>query len=113
LAISKETKEFIENLIQYYTDEISSYKQIAEDFVPEIESVVDTTFGIIIGNVYSEFMKTYQNQKKTPDLEDIQEFNKIMKDSASSIKKAISKKSEERKSGTSENDQMSEDQSDF
>ena len=89
MAISKETKEFIENLIQYYTDEISSYKQIAEDFVPEIKSVSDTTFGIIVGNVYSEFMKTYQNQKKTPDLEDIQEFNKIIKDNASLIKKSI------------------------
>jgi len=77
MAISKETKEFIENLIQHYTDEISSYKQIAEGFIPEIESISDTTFGIIVGNVYSEFMKTYQNQKKTPDLEDIQEFNKI------------------------------------
>jgi len=108
MAISKETKEFIENLIQYYTDEISSYKQIAEDFVPEIESVSDTTFGIIVGNIYSEFMKTYQNQKKTPDLEDIQEFNKIMKDSSSLIKKAISKKTQEKKTSTSENDQVLE-----
>ena len=110
MAISKETKEFIENLIQYYTDEISSYKQIAEDFVPEIESVSDTTFGIIVGNVYSEFMKTYQNQKKTPDLEDIQEFNKIMKHSASLIKKAILEETQGKKSSTPENDQ---DQSDF
>ncbi len=109
MVISKETKEFIENLIQYYTDEISSYKQIAEDFVPEIESVSDTTFGIIVGNVYSEFMKTYQNQKKTPALEDIQEFNKILKDSSSLIKKAISKKTQEKKSSTSENDQALED----
>ncbi len=54
-------------------------------------------------------MKTYQNQKKTPDLEDIQEFNKIMKDSSSLIKRAISKKNQEKKSSTSENDQVSED----
>ena len=97
MAISKETKEFIENLIQYYTDEVSSYKQIAEDFDPEIESVSDTTFGIFVGNVYSEFMKTYQNQKKTPDLEDIQEFNKIMKDSVALIKKAILEEAQEKK----------------
>ncbi len=112
MAISKETKEFIENLIQYYTDEISSYKQIAEDFVPEIESVSDTTFGIIVGNVYSEFMKTYQNQKKTPDLEDIQEFNKIMKDNASLIRKAILEETQKEKLSVSENDQVLEDQSD-
>jgi len=109
MAISKETKEFIENLIQYYTDEISSYKQIAENFIPEIESISDTTFGIIVGNVYSEFMKTYQNQKKTPDLEDIQEFNKIIKDNASLIKEAISKKTQEKKSSTPENDQGQSD----
>ena len=53
-------------------------------------------------------MKTYQNQKKTPDLEDIQEFNKIMKDSSSLIKKAISKKTQEKKSSTSENTQALE-----
>jgi len=103
MAISKETKEFIENLIQYYTNEISSYKQIAENFIPEIESISDTTFGIIVGNVYSEFMKTYQNQKKTPDLEDIQEFNEIMKDSASLIKKAILEKPEVKGKEKSEN----------
>jgi len=74
-----------------------SKKQIAGYFDPEIESVSDTTFGIIVGNVYSEFMKTYQNQKKTPDLEDIQEFNKIMKDGASLIKKAILEEAQEKK----------------
>lgn len=97
MAISKENKEFIENLIRYYIDEAPSYKQIAEDFVPEVESVSDTAFGIIVGNVYSEFMQAYQNQKKTLVLEDIQEFNKIMKDSAPLIKKAITKKPQEEK----------------
>ncbi len=55
-------------------------------------------------------MKTYQNQKKTPDLEDIQEFNKIMKDSVALIKKAILEETQGKKSSTPENDQ---DQSDF
>ena len=54
-------------------------------------------------------MKTYQYQKKTPAIEDIQEFNKIMKDSSSLIKKAISKKTQKKKSNTSENDQVLED----
>lgn len=96
MAISKENKEFIQSLINYYTNEASSYNQIAENYVPEVNSVEDTAFGIIIGNVYSEFLQAYQNQKKNPDLSDIQEFNKIMKDNAASIKMAITKKPEKK-----------------
>jgi len=63
MAISKENKEYIESLIHYYISEASSYEQIAEGFVPEVESVTDTAFGIITGNIYSEFMQAYLNQK--------------------------------------------------
>ena len=38
MTISKENKEFIENLIEYYITESESYKQIAENFFPEVES---------------------------------------------------------------------------
>ena len=65
MAISKETKDFIDNLIDYYISEASSYKQIAEVYVPEVESVTDTAFGIITGCVYSGFLQAYQNQQKT------------------------------------------------
>jgi hypothetical protein len=63
MAISKENKKFIDTLIHYYISEASSYKQIAEDYVPEVESVVDTAFGIIVGNIYSEFMQACKNLK--------------------------------------------------
>jgi hypothetical protein len=89
LAISKETKDFIDSLIDYYISEASSYKQIAEAYVPEVESVTDTAFGIIIGCVYSGFLQAYQNQQKTAGLEDVQEFNKILKNRAPLIKKAL------------------------
>lgn len=89
LAISKETKDFIDSLIDYYISEASSYKQIAEAYVPEIESVTDTAFGIITGCVYSGFLQAYQNQQKTAQLEDVQEFNKILKNRAPLIKKAL------------------------
>ncbi len=89
MTISKYTREFLDSQIDYYISEASSYKQIAEEYVPEVESVSDTAFGIIAGCVYSGFLQSYTKQQKTPSLEDMQEFNKILKDRAPLIKKAI------------------------
>ena len=89
MAISKENKEFIDSLIDYYINESGAYKQIAENFVPEVESISDTAFGIITGCVYSSFLQTYQNQQQTPSLEDMKEFNEIIKKRAPLIKKSI------------------------
>ena len=90
MSISKENKEFIDSLIEYYISESGSYKQIAENFLPEVESIPDTTFGIITGCVYSGFLQAYQNQQQTPSLEDMNEFNQIIKKKAPLIKKSIS-----------------------
>jgi len=90
MTIAKENKEFINNLIEYYISESESYREIAEKFRPEIESVPDTAFGIITGCVYSGFLQAYQNQQQTASLEDIKEFNEMIKTKASQIKKAIS-----------------------
>ncbi len=89
MTISKENKDFIDSLVDYYISESESYKQIAENFVPEIESVPDTAFGIITGCVYSGFLQAYQNQQQTPGLDDMKEFNQIIKDRAALIKKSI------------------------
>ena len=89
MAISKENKDFIDSLIDYYISESEAYRQIAENFAPEVESISDTAFGIITGCVYSGFLQAYQNQQQTPKLEDIREFNQILKDRAPLIKKAI------------------------
>ena len=89
MALSKHTKSFIDSQIDYYISEASSYKQIAEEYVPEVESVSDTAFGIIAGCVYSGFLQAYANQKQVPSLEDIQEFTKILKHRAPLIKKAM------------------------
>ena len=89
MVISKENKDFIDSLIDYYINESESYRQIAENFVPEVESVPDTTFGIITGCVYSGFLQAYQNQQLTPSLEDMQEFNQIIKERAPLIKKSV------------------------
>ena len=90
MSISKENKEFIDNLIEYYISESESYKQIAENFLPEVESIPDTAFGIITGCVYSGFLQAYQNQQQSPSLEDMDEFNQIIKKKAIIIKKSIS-----------------------
>ena len=89
MAISKETKEFIDSLIDYYISEASAYRQIAEAYVPEVESVPDTAFGLIAGCVYSAFLQAYRSQNKSPDLGDVREFHKILKDRAPLVKKAI------------------------
>ena len=90
MSISKENKEFIDSLIEYYISESESYKQIAENFLPEVESIPDTAFGIITGCVYSGFLQAYQNQQQNPSLEDMDEFNQIIKKKAPLIKKSIS-----------------------
>lgn len=51
--------------------------------------ITSTTFGIIMGCVYSGFLQTYKNQRQNPSLEDTQEFNDMMKRRAIDIKKAI------------------------
>lgn len=89
MTISKENRDFIDSLIDYYISESESYKQIAENFVPEVESVPDTAFGIITGCVYSGFLQAYQNQQQSPSLEDMKEFNQIIKKRAPLIKKSI------------------------
>jgi hypothetical protein len=89
MAITKHTKEFLENLIDYYINEAPSYRQIAESYSPEITSIEDAAFGVIAGCVYSAFLRAYENENKSVDLEDIQEFNKLLKDKAAIIKKAV------------------------
>ncbi|MCV0367619.1 MAG: hypothetical protein K5798_10220 [Nitrosopumilus sp.] len=115
MAISKETKDFLDSLIDYYINESESYRQIADNFVPEIESVPDTAFGIITGCVYSGFLQAYQNQQQTPSLEDMKEFNKIIKERAPLIKKAIlePRKFEDSKKETDDNQDITTDNSGF
>ena len=89
MVISKENQEFLEGLIDYYVKEAKSYREIAQEFSLEINSVVDTAFGIIIGCIYSSFLQAYSNQKQVPDMEDIQEFNEMITKNTEIIKKSI------------------------
>jgi len=89
MVISKENQEFLEGLIDYYVKEAKSYREIAQEFSSEINSVTDTAFGIIIGCIYSSFLQAYSNQKQVPDMEDVQEFNEIIIKNTEIIKKSI------------------------
>jgi Na+/glutamate symporter len=89
LALHPSTVDFIENLINYYISEASSYKQIAQMYVEDVGDITSATLGIIIGCVYSGFLQTYKNQRQNPSLEDTQEFNDMMKRRAIDIRKAI------------------------
>ena len=89
MVISKENQEFLEGLIDYYVKEAKSYREIAQEFSSEINSVTDTAFGIIIGCIYSSFLQAYSNQKQIPDMEDIQEFNEMITKNTEIIKKSI------------------------
>ena len=89
MVISKENQEFLEGLIDYYVKEAKSYREIAQEFSSEINSVIDTAFGIIIGCIYSSFLQAYSNQKQVPDMEDVQEFNEIITKNTEIIKKSI------------------------
>ena len=89
MVISKENQEFLEGLIDYYVKEAKSYREIAQEFSSEIDSVLDIAFGIIIGCIYSSFLQAYSNQKQIPDMEDIQEFNEMITKNTKIIKKSI------------------------
>jgi len=89
MVISKENQEFLEGLIDYYVKEAKSYREIAQEFSSEINSVTNTAFGIIIGCIYSSFLQAYSNQKQVPAMEDIQEFNEMITKNTEIIKKSI------------------------
>jgi len=89
MTVSKENKEFLEGLIEYYISEAQSYREMAQEYSLKIDSVSDTAFGIIVGCIYSSFLQTYSNQKLTPTVQDVQEFTEIIMMKSNAIMDAI------------------------
>ncbi len=89
MTISNGMKKFLDSQIEYYISEAQSYKEMAQEYSPKIDSVEDTAFGIIIGSIYSSFIQAYANQKQNINSEDIQEFTEIIMVNARMIKDAI------------------------
>jgi len=88
-VIPTTTRAFIDSLIDYYINEASAYKQLAKNYSDEAGDITASTFGIIVGCIYSGFLQSYVNQKQKPSLEDIQEFTQIIKRRAAQIKRSI------------------------
>jgi hypothetical protein len=91
MTVSKENKEFLVGLIEYYVNEAQSYREMAQEYSLKIDSVPDTAFGIIVGCIYSSFLQTYSNQKLTPTVQDVQEFTEIIMMKSNAIMDSIKK----------------------
>jgi len=89
MTISNGMKKFLDSQIEYYIAEAQSYKEMAQEYSPKIDSVQDTAFGIIVGSIYSSFLQTYTNQSSTPSSQDIEEFTKIIIENSKKIKESI------------------------
>ena len=89
MTLSNETQIFLNSQIEYYSKESISYKEMAEGYNLDGNSVSDTTFGIIVGCIYSSFLQTYTNQNNVPDSEEMEEFTEIIIKNAKKIKESI------------------------
>ena len=89
MTLSNEIQTFLDSQIEYYTREAKSYKEMAEGYNLDGNSVSDTTFGIIVGCIYSSFLQTYTNQNNVPDSEEMEEFTEIIIKNAKKIKESI------------------------
>ena len=89
MTLSNEIQTFLDSQIEYYTREAKSYKEMAEGYNLDGNSISDTTFGIIVGCIYSSFLQTYTNQNSTPNSQEMEEFTKIIIKNAKKIKESI------------------------
>ena len=89
MTLSNEIQTFLDSQIEYYTREAKSYKEMAEGYNLDGNSISDTTFGIIVGCIYSSFLQTYTNQNNVPDSEEMEEFSEIIIKNAKRIKESI------------------------
>ena len=89
MTLSNETQIFLDSQIEYYSKESKSYKEMAEGYGIDSNSVPDATFGIIIGCIYSSFLQTYTNQNSAPNSEEMEDFTEIIIKNTKKIKESI------------------------
>jgi len=95
MTISNENRGFISSMIDYYVSTASSYKELARVYAGFADSVEDVAFGMIVGSIYYSFMQTCQSQQAAAGLEEINEFNEIIKERAPEIRDAVSESGSE------------------
>ena len=89
MTLSNETQIFLDSQIEYYSKEAKSYKEMAEGYGIDGNSVPDATFGIIVGCIYSSFLQTYTNQNSSPNSQDMEDFTEIISKNTKKIKDSI------------------------
>ena len=89
MTLSNETRAFLDSQIEYYNVESQSYKEMAKEYKSDNSSIPDTTYGIIIGCIYSSFLQIYTNQNSTPSSQEMEEFTEIIVKNSKNIKVSI------------------------
>ena len=89
MTISDQNKKFIQSLIDYYVSEPQAYTEIVQAYSPKSE-LAETTVGFVIGMIYSGFLRAYTDQDLEIKSDDIDEFNSIIRDNTTKIRKALS-----------------------
>ena len=89
MTISDQNKKFIQSLIDYYVSEPQAYTEIVQAYSPKSE-LAETTVGFVIGMIYSGFLRAYTDQDLQIKSDDIDEFNSIIRDNTTKIRKAFS-----------------------
>ena len=89
MTLSNEIQIFLDSQIEYYTKEAKSYKEMAQEYNLDENSIPDTAFGIIIGCIYSSFLQTYTNQNIAPNSQEMEDFTEIIIKNTKKIKESI------------------------
>ena len=89
MTLSNEIQTFLVSQIEYYTKEAKSYKEMAEEYNIDDNSIHDTTFGMIVGCIYSSFLQTFTNQNSVPNSQEMEEFTEIIIKNSKKIKESI------------------------
>ena len=89
MTLSNEIQIFLDSQIEYYTKEAKSYKEMAQGYNLDDDSIHDTAFGIIIGCIYSSFLQVYTNQNSMPSSQEMEDFTEIITKNTKKIKESI------------------------
>ena len=89
MTLSNEIQTFLVSQIEYYTKEAKSYKEMAREYNMDDDLAHDTTFGIIVGCIYSSFLQTFTNQNSVPNSQDMEDFAEIIIKNSKKIKESI------------------------
>lgn len=92
MRISKETRTYVEDLVDYYISEIDSYAEIAKSCNVDGQAN-DTTIGVVVGCVYSAFLQSCRDGDRSPELDEINDVVLIIRSKIPDIKKALGKMS--------------------